>query len=108
MKRVLDRFHHKVARRVTGWQPRKGRYKGWFYPPLEYAMAEAGLQEMETYVSGRQNTVRLRPPEHRSTIYCDYTYYGPESGGKAEARAKGGNAVEVTFSDRELRGSVIA
>ena len=50
MKRVLDRFHHMVSRRLTGWQPWKGWYGGWFYPPLEYAMAESGSQEMETYV----------------------------------------------------------
>ena len=52
--------------------------------------------------------LRLRPPEHSSAIYCDYTYYGPMSGGKAEVRAKGGNAVEGAFSDKELRGSVLA
>ena len=57
MKRVLARFHHRVARRLTGRQPRKGRCGGWFYPPLEDVMAEAGLQVIDTYVSGRQNTV---------------------------------------------------
>ena len=57
MKRVLGRFHHRVARRLMGWQLRKGRYGGWFYRHLEDAIAEAGLQEMETYVSGRQNIV---------------------------------------------------
>ena len=53
MKRVLGRFHHRVDHRLTEWQPRRGRHGGWFYPPLEDAMEEAGLQEMETYVSGR-------------------------------------------------------
>ena len=57
MKRVLGRFHHRVARGLTLWQPWKGWYGGWFYPPLEDAMAEAGLQEMENYLSGCQNTV---------------------------------------------------
>ena len=57
MKRVLDRFHHMVSRRLTGWQPWKGWYGGWFYPPMDYAMTEAGFQEIETYVSVRQNTV---------------------------------------------------
>ena len=41
--------------------------------------------------------LRLRRPEHSSTISCNYTYYGPVSGGKEEARAKGGNTVEGTF-----------
>ena len=57
MKRVLGGFHHRVARRMTWRQPRKGRDRGWFYPPLEDVMTEAGLQEVETYVSRRQNTV---------------------------------------------------
>ena len=48
MQRVLGVFHHRVARRLTGKQPRKGREGGWVYPLLEYAMAEAGLQEVET------------------------------------------------------------
>ena len=29
----------------------------WAYPPVEDLMLEAGLQEVETYVSRRQNTV---------------------------------------------------
>ena len=57
MKRVSGRFHHRVARGLTGWQLWKGRYGGWFYQTLEDAMAEVGLQDMETYVSGSQNTV---------------------------------------------------
>ena len=57
MKRVLGRLHHRVDRRLMGWQPRKGQDIGCFYPPLEDAMAEAGLQELETYVSCFQNTV---------------------------------------------------
>ena len=57
MQRVLGGFHHRVVRRLTGRQPQKGRYGGWVYPLLEDVMAEVGLQEVETYVSRRQNTV---------------------------------------------------
>ena len=57
IKRVLGRFHHRVACRITVSQTQKVRYGGWVYPPLEDAMVEAGLQEVETYVSLRQNTV---------------------------------------------------
>ena len=42
---------------MTEWQLWKGWYGSWFYPPLTDVMAEVGLKEMETYVSGRQNTV---------------------------------------------------
>ena len=42
---------------MTGRQPQKGRDGGWVYPPLEDAIAEEGLHEVEAYVSRRQNTV---------------------------------------------------
>ena len=54
---VLGGFHHRVARRLTGRQPRRGRYGKWKYPLLEDTMAETRLQEVETYISRRQNTV---------------------------------------------------
>ena len=57
MKRVFGGFHHRVDLRLTGRQPWKGRDGGWVYPPMEDAMAEVGLQELETYVSCHQNTV---------------------------------------------------
>ena len=53
--RVLGGFHHKVARRLTGRQPRLGRDGLWIYHPLEDAISEAGLKEMETYVSRHKN-----------------------------------------------------
>ena len=57
MKRVLGGFHHRLAHRLTGIKPQKRWDIGWFYLLLEDAMAEAGLQEVETYVSRRQNTL---------------------------------------------------
>ena len=57
IKRLLGGFHHRVDLSIMGRQPRRGRYGGWLYPPLAEAMAEAGLQEVETHVSRRQNTV---------------------------------------------------
>ena len=55
--RVLSRFHHRVDRRLTGRQPRRGRDGVWVYPTLEDAMLGAGLQEVETYACRRQNVV---------------------------------------------------
>ena len=51
MQMVLGGFHQRVARRMMGQQPQKGRYGGWIYHPLEDVMAESGLQEVEIYVS---------------------------------------------------------
>ena len=42
---------------TDGWEPRKGRGGGCVYLPLEDAMEESGLQEVETYIFCRQNTV---------------------------------------------------
>ena len=55
--RMLGGFHHRVACRLTGRQPQQGRGDLRTYPPLEDAMSEAGLQEVDTYVSLFQNTV---------------------------------------------------
>ena len=49
--RVLVRLHHRVACRLTRSQPWVGRDRVWVYPPLEEAMAESGLQGVETYIS---------------------------------------------------------
>ena len=42
---------------MTGQQPWKGRDSGWVYPPLEEAMVEVVLQEVDIYVSRHHNTV---------------------------------------------------
>ena len=43
MKRVLGGLYHRVSRRLTGRKPHIGRDGGWFYTPLEDAMAGAVL-----------------------------------------------------------------
>ena len=48
MQSVIGGFHHRMTCRLTGKQQWKGRDRCCVYPPLEDAMSEAGLQEMET------------------------------------------------------------
>ena len=43
MERALSIFQHKVARRLTGRQPRRRGGGNWDYPLLEEAMVEAGF-----------------------------------------------------------------
>ena len=43
MESALDAFQGRVARRLTGRQPRRGREREWFYPSLTGALKEAGL-----------------------------------------------------------------
>ena len=55
--RVLGGFHHRVACRLTGRQPQRGRDGVCTYPPMEDPMVEARLQEIDTYLSRFHNTV---------------------------------------------------
>ena len=44
--RVLGGLHHRVVHRLTGRQPRQGRYNVWLYPPMKDAISESGIQEV--------------------------------------------------------------
>ena len=56
MERALDRFHHRVAQRITERQPRIRGYERWDYPPLVEAMGGAGFKGIRKFVTRRQNT----------------------------------------------------
>ena len=55
--RVWGKFHHRVAYSLARRRLWIGRDGVWKYPLLENAMIEAGLQEVETYLSRRHTTV---------------------------------------------------
>ena len=57
MESALDAFQGRVARRLTGRQPRGGRDGRWFYPALAGAMKEAGFVRIRKSILWRQNTV---------------------------------------------------
>ena len=57
MDSALDAFKGRVARTLTGRQPRRGRYGGWFYSSLVGAMKEAGIVRIRTSILRMQNTV---------------------------------------------------
>ena len=57
MERDLDSFQHRVARRITGKQPRRRADGIWEYPPLSEAMGEAGFEGIRKSSTWRQNTV---------------------------------------------------
>ena len=59
MESALDAFQGRVARRLTGRQPFRGRYRKWFYPSLAGALKEAGVVRARTLV--------LRHPLYPST-----------------------------------------
>ena len=57
MESALDAFQGRVARRLTGGLPRRGRDGKWVYPSLSGALKEAGVVRARTLVLQRQNTV---------------------------------------------------
>ena len=56
MESSLDAFHVRIARKLTGRQPRRGRYGGWFYSSLVEAIKEAVIVRIWTWILRRQNT----------------------------------------------------
>ena len=57
MEAALDAFQGRVARRLTGRTPRRGRDGKWFCLPLAGAFKDAGIVRVRTSVLRRQNTV---------------------------------------------------
>ena len=57
MEVALDAFQGRVARRLTGRTPRRGRDWKWKYLPLAGAFKYAGIVRVRTSVLRRQNTV---------------------------------------------------
>ena len=53
----LGLFHQRMAHILMGQKPRMGLDGMWLYLLMEEAMAEAGLQEVEFYVSHHHNKV---------------------------------------------------
>ena len=91
MESALDAFQGRVARRLIGPQPRRGRDRKLFYPSLAGALKKAGGREGQD----------IGPPEteYGRTIYCDTTYSGALRGGGVAAgghvsHSGGGNSQE--------------
>ena len=57
MESALDAFLGRVARRLTGRQPCRGRYGKWFNPSLAGDLKEAGVVRVRTSILQRHNTV---------------------------------------------------
>lgn len=56
MLRVLEGFHHRVARRISGKTARRVNGR-WVYPPIREALELAGLLPIDQYILVRQRTL---------------------------------------------------
>ena len=57
MTKTLGGFHQRLAQRITVKLLWIQANRSWHYPPLVYAMIMAGLEELDKYISRRQNMV---------------------------------------------------
>ena len=77
MESALDAFQGRVARRLTGRLPRRGREGEWVYPPPGGGSQGGGGREVQDI--GTPET------EYGRAIHCDTTNYGALRGGGAAA-----------------------
>lgn len=65
IRKALEGFHHRVARRISRKMPRRRPDGSWYYPPLAGALRDAGLAPISEYIARRQGTIAqyiaLRP-----------------------------------------------
>ena len=73
MEAALDAFQVRVARRLTGRMPRRGRYGKWRYLLLTGATKDAGIVRARTSVLRRQNTVAQFVATRTILILCEET-----------------------------------
>ena len=57
MRKALEGFHHRVARRISGLVAQRTGPNEWHYPPIEEALEQTGLWPMREYIYRRQNTI---------------------------------------------------
>ena len=76
---ALDAFQGRVARRLTGRQPRRERDGLGFHPYLVGMMKEAGIVRIRTSIFRRQNTVTQFISTRPILGLCEVTVRWPET-----------------------------
>ena len=72
MRLTLQGFHHRVARRLSGLMPRLVSGE-WHYPPIEEALATAGLEPLEVYIARRRETLLAQITSRPIYRICEAT-----------------------------------
>ena len=72
MRLTLQGFHHRVARRLSGLMPRLVSGE-WHYPPIEEALATAGLEPLEVYITRRRETLLAQITSRPIYRICEAT-----------------------------------
>jgi hypothetical protein len=79
MLKMLQRFHRRVARRLTGRAPIFHRDTGvWMYPPLGNALRDAEFYSMSEYITRRRTTITRCVKQSPLFKLCRETVTRPE------------------------------
>ena len=62
MQKVLEGFHHRVARHIVGMMSTRGAARDWEYPPVVTSMESSGLHPIREYIRRRQATIAEKLP----------------------------------------------
>ena len=60
MLKVLEGFHHRAARRITGMMEKCGEGGEWDYPSVVEAIEDTGIHPIGVYIRRRQATISER------------------------------------------------
>lgn len=65
---LLDSFHHRIARQITGQHVYQGPQGTWIYPDPKETLEKAGLFPMRTYLLRRRNYLQPYLANHPVTL----------------------------------------
>ena len=99
MEVALDAFQGRVARRLTGRMPHRGRDGKWRYLPLAGTTKDAGIVRSRKLVLWRQNTVAQFVATRPILVLCE----GTERRGVHGSPKDGGNSPGLTGGLRGRR-----
>ena len=77
MLKVLEVFHHRVARRITGTMVQLTRVGEWDWYPVGEALETAGLCPIKEYTQKRQDTVASQLVSRTIYEMCVGAYWIP-------------------------------
>ena len=75
MKNKLKTFHHRIIRSICGCYPEIDKENGLYkYPSITNAMNEIGMEELDTYINKRRNTLieTMNKIPEDDTIYSNF------------------------------------
>ena len=58
--KVLENFHHRAAQGIAGMTSRHAEDREWEYPPVDYALVDAGICTIMEYIQRQQAPIMVQ------------------------------------------------